>query len=98
MNYIISSITKIVYIVSSYDFGGSSDINIHIITNSLQKAREVYNIVLVEANKINEKNKEVSGTKYLVELTEVPSEQEFIESKAIKLFWGKHAIMNNNNN
>lgn len=85
-----------VYIVSSYDFGGSSDVKLHIISNSLQKAQEVYNKVLTEADKINEQNKEVLGAKYLVELTEVPVEQELTDSEAIKLFWGNHAIVNNN--
>jgi hypothetical protein len=71
-------------------------VNVHIVTNFIQKAQEVYNKVLIEANEINEKNKGVSGAKYLVELTKVPLEQECIGSETIKLFWGKHAIVSNN--
>lgn len=85
-----------VYVVSSYDFGGSGDVKVHIITESPQKAQEVYTKVLAEADKINEKNKQVLGARYLVELTEVPVEKELIDSEAIKLFWGKHAVANNN--
>jgi hypothetical protein len=86
-----------VYIVSSYDFGSSSDVNLHIVTNVLQKAQEVYNKLVTDVNKINQNYGENSGAKYLVELTEVAEEKEFVGSESIKLHWGSDAVINNNN-
>lgn len=85
-----------VFIVSSYDFGGSSNVNLHIITNDLQKAREVYNKVLKDLDKINQSYEEGSGARYLVEITELAEEKEFVGSESITLYWGQHAITNNN--
>jgi hypothetical protein len=86
-----------VYIVSSYDFGGSSYVNLHIVTNNLKKAQEVYNKVVSDVNNINQSYGESSGAKYLVELTEVAEEKEFVGSESIKLHWGRDAVVNNNN-
>lgn len=78
------------YLVSSFDFGGSSHVRIHIVTSDFDRAKLVYDNVLHSANIINE-NAE-PGTKYLVELTEVKDD----ETEPVTLYWGKNAVFNNN--
>ena len=101
-----------VYIVSSYDFGGSSYVQLHIVTNDKEKAQKVYDEVLAKADAKNKKYSEQShsehfGYSHLVELTEsqrtsvatlreVQADKEYIGSDSITIHWGRNAIVNNN--
>ena len=71
------------YMVTSFDFGGSSTVNIHILTDNLQDAEDVYADVVEKANQTN----------ILVELSTVPTNTRLTD---VTLFWGKNAVKSNN--
>lgn len=80
-----------VYTVISFDFGGSSNAIIHTVTEQRELAESVY--TTVEAQARTEDAKSGAG-KMLVELTCVPKDSWLHQGAT--LFWGEHAIMNNN--
>jgi hypothetical protein len=87
-----------VYLVTSFDFGGDSNVNIHVITDDLATGETVYASVLKECNAENAKLLEHSPFKRLVELTHVPLNAPLLGSDALTLFWGQNAVTKKNNN
>ena len=81
------------YVVTSFDFGGSSNVKIHVATDSLPLAQDVYAAVCGQAGPAAS-----DGVKVLVELTQVPKDISLLGTDALTLFWGSGAGMKMNNN
>ena len=88
------------HVVTSYDFGGSSEVRLHVVTNNLDLAQEVYASVLAVCEQENNAGGGCCCTKMLVELTHVPKDTRLLGADARTLFWGTTATgaQNNNNN
>ncbi len=80
------------YLVTSFDLGGSSNVNVHVATEDLATAESVYASVLQVCNAENAN----SVCRMLVELTQVPTDVSLLGCDAVTLFWGKNSIRNNN--
>ena len=70
------------YLVTSFDFGGNSTVNVHVATDDLALAETVYASVLEVCNEARDDGK------MLVELTHVPPNAPMLGSDALTLFWG----------
>jgi hypothetical protein len=84
------------YLVTSFDFGGNSNVNVHVLTDDLTSADTVYASVLEVCDAQNAKQNNLAG-KMLVELREIPLNTPMIGSDALTLFWGNDAALNSNN-
>ena len=71
------------YLVTSFDFGGNSTVNVHVATDDLALAETVY------ASVCNAEKARDDG-KMLVELTHVPPNAPMLGSDALTLFWGEN--------
>ncbi len=76
-----------VYVVVSFDFGGSSDVKVHVATTRLELAQGVYDSVCPPDSE---------GPKRLVELVHVPADTPLLGRDALTLFWGSGVHHNNN--
>ena len=74
------------YLVTSFDFGGNSTVNVHVATDDLALAETVYASVLEVCNA----EKARDDGKMLVELTHVPPNAPMLGSDALTLFWGEN--------
>jgi hypothetical protein len=79
--------TQMVYVVTSFDFGGSSDVKIHAVTDSYETAQEVYSEVLAVCNLTNAARCS-NATMMMAELTDVPMNTKLVGRDAKTLFWG----------
>ena len=70
------------YVVVSFDFGGSSDVKVHAATADLALARTTYEAVCAD--------------RALVELVHVPRDTALLGRDALTLFWGRGTEHNNN--
>jgi hypothetical protein len=88
------------YVVTSFDFGGSSTVKIHVVTDDLAVAEAVYARASGLADAANRVCHDPSACKVLVELTDVSSVVARLGNDAIgsdvTLFWGQHALRSNN--
>jgi len=75
------------YVVSSFDFGGSSDVQLHIVTDDRDRAEAVYVAVLAECDASEKRD----GVQRLVELTPVVKDTRLDRT----LYWGPAALNNN---
>ena len=73
------------YLVQSFDFGGSSDVAVHALTSVMEDAERAYAAVLARHAAYNAKSP-VTGAKRLVERVEVPEGYSCVEG--FKLYWG----------
>ena len=81
------------YVVTSFDFGGSSNVKLHVATADANLAQEVYASVL---DACNLKNAAYTGAaRMLVELTHIPADTKLLGADARTLFWGGDAQNNN---
>ncbi len=80
------------YLVTSFDFGGNSNVNVHVLTDDLTSAETVYASVLEVCDAQNAKQ---DNRKMLAELREIPINTPMIGSDALTLFWGE--ALNSNN-
>ena len=78
-----------IYVVSSFDFGGTSDVKLHAATADRAHAQKVYESV---RSAYDLKNATTSSTRVLVELTPVPPDAD-----ELTLFWGGAPGAENNN-
>ena len=81
------------YVVTSFDFGGSSNVKLHVATADANLAQEVYASVLDACNLKNAAY--TGGARMLVELTQIPADTKLLGADAITLFWGGDAQNNN---
>lgn len=86
------------YIVMSYDFGGTATVKIHCTTASLEIARARYT-TLADTHRIQNMNRIAANAgSTLIELAEVPD--DFDSDAGHTLFWGEDSavqtIMSNN--
>ena len=74
------------YIVVSYDFGGSSSVTLHSVTTDLLDATAVYERV---ASAVSDYNRRYvhEGLIHIVELVSVPS--GFSDARGFQLFWSR---------
>ena len=74
------------YIVVSYDFGGSSSVMLHSITADLLDATAVYERI---ASSVSDYNRRYAheGLIHMVELVSVPS--GFSDDRGFQLFWSR---------
>ena len=84
------------YVVTSYDFGGSSAIRLHVVTDQLPLAQRVYAAV-IDACAPPPKRDDDGAPRRLVELTRVVQDAPLLGDDAPTLFWGGAAVCNNNN-
>ena len=82
------------YVVTSYDFGGTSDVKLHVVTDRLELAQEVYAKVKTVCESHNAGHLD-DGTKMLVELTHVDQDTPLLGADARVLFWGSGGQNNN---
>ena len=80
-----------VYVVTSFDFGGSSDVKIHAVTDSYDMAQAVYSEVLAVCNLTNAARC-CDAARMLAELTDVPMDTKLVGSDAKTLFWPAHRV------
>jgi hypothetical protein len=80
------STTQMVYVVTSFDFGGSSEVKIHTVTDRYDLAQEVYSEVLAVCNLTNA-GRCCNATMMMTELTEVPMDTKLMGRDAKTLFW-----------
>ena len=85
------------YIVTSFDFGGRSDVKLHVATDRLDLAEEVYASVLTDCNEYNATHDTQAGM-MLVELTHIPKDTQLLGPDALTLFWGDLRGLRVNNN
>ena len=84
------------YVVTSFDFGGSSNVKLHVATADANLAQEVYASVLDACNLKNTAYASADGAaRALVELTQVPADTKLLGADARTLFWGGDAQNNN---
>jgi hypothetical protein len=76
------------YVVSSFDFGGSSAVQLHVVTDDRDRAEAVYSAVLAECDASEKRD----GVQRLVELTPVAMDTRLDRT----LYWGPAALNNNN--
>ena len=81
------------YVVTSFDFGGSSNVKLHVATADANLAQEVYASVLDACNLKNAAY--TGGARMLVELTHIPADTKLLGADARTLFWGGDAQNNN---
>lgn len=74
-----------IFVVISFDFGGSSDVTLHACTTSYDNAIDVYEKLSSKYESYNLKMSE-DGAAKLVELLEVPD--GFCSEKGHILYWG----------
>ena len=79
-----------IYVVTSFDFGGSSNVKIHAATADAALAQSVY--ASVAAGAVDD-----GAHKMLVELTPVPEDTPLLGADALTLFWGSTPGAQNNN-
>ena len=84
------------HVVTSFDFGGTSNVKLHAVTDDPDLAQEVYAAVLTTCNQ-NNSNAQVA-TMMMVELTHVPKDTRLLGADALTLFWGGGDSTQNNNN
>ena len=84
-----------IYVVTSFDFGGSSNVKLHVATADANLAQEVYASVL---DACNLKNAAYTGggARMLVELTQIQEDTKLLGDDAHTLFWGSGDAQNNN--
>jgi hypothetical protein len=75
------------HVVTSFDFGGTSNVKLHVVTDDLGLAQEVYASVLELCNQNNMSNTD-TATKMMVELTHVTKDTKLLGAEALTLFWG----------
>ena len=85
---------QMVHIVTSFDFGGSSAVKLHVVTLDLTLAQEVYASVLAVCALHNATCS--AGARLLVELTHIPQDTKLLGADARTLFWGDKSAQNNN--
>ena len=78
------------YVVTSYDFGGTCDVKLHVVTDKMELAQEVYTKVSAICAAHNASHVD-DGIKMLVELTHV--EKDVPDTRV--LYWGSGAHNNN---
>ena len=83
------------HVVTSYDFGGSSEIKMHVVTDDLDLAQDVYASVLAVCDQHN--TGRTGAIKMMVELTHLPKDTKLLGADARLLFWGSKTAQNNNN-
>ena len=85
------------YVVTSHDFGGSSAVRVHVVTDQLNLARRVYASVL---DACDPPPRCADTPRQLVELTRVARDTPLLGDGAPILFWGGDAaaVCNNNTN
>ena len=86
------------YVVTSYDFGGSSAVRLHVVTDQLDLARRVYASVLDACEPAPKCADACGAPRWLVELTRVAQDTPLLGDDAPTLFWGGDgaAVCNNN--
>ena len=84
------------YLVTSFDFGGNSNVNVHVLTDDLTSADTVYASVLEVCDAQNAKQNNLAG-KMLVEMRQIPLDTHLVGSNALTLFWGNNAALKSNN-
>jgi hypothetical protein len=82
------------YVVTSFDYGGSSAVKLHVVTADLALAQEVYAAVLAVCDEHNATCD--AAARLLVELTHVPQDAKLLGADARTLFWGDRCAQNNN--
>ena len=85
---------QMMYVVTSFDFGGESAVKLHIVTTDLTLAQEVYASVLAVCDEHNATCSDAA--RLLVELTHIPKDTKLLGSDARTLFWGDRGAQNNN--
>jgi hypothetical protein len=80
--------TQMVYVVTSFDFGGSSEVKIHTVTDRYDIAQEVHSEVLAVCNLTNA-GRCCNATMMMTELTEVPMDTKLMGRDAKTLFWSR---------
>ena len=85
---------QMMYIVTSFDFGGSSAVKLHVVTADLTLAQEVYASVLAVCALHNATCSDAA--RLLVELTHIPQDTKLLGADARTLFWGDLIAQNNN--
>ena len=93
---VVNNAMSFTYLVTSFDFGGESNVNVHAITDDMATAESVYSSVLQACDAENAKYQN-SACKMLAELTRVPTNVSLLGPNAVTLFWGQNSIKNNNN-
>jgi len=86
----------IIYVVTSFDFGGSSNVKLHVATADASLAQEVYESVL-EACNLKNKAYTDGAARALVELTQIQEDTKLLGDDAHTLFWGGGGDAQNNN-
>ena len=84
-----------IYVVTSFDFGGSSNVKLHVATADASLAQEVYESVLDACNLKNAAYASTGGARMLVELTQIQEDTKLLGDDAHTLFWGGGAQNNN---
>jgi hypothetical protein len=84
------------HVVTSFDFGGTSNVKLHVVTDDLDLAQEVYASVLTVCAQNNSNSD--PATMMMVELTHVPKDTRLLGADALTLFWGGSDNTQNNNN
>ena len=82
------------HVVTSFDFGGTSNVKLHAVTDDPDLAQEVYASVLAVCNQNNSNTD--PATRMMVELTHVPKDTRLLGADALTLFWGSGSRQNNN--
>jgi len=83
------------YVVTSFDFGGTSNVKLHVATADAKLAQEVYTSVLDACNLHNAAYASAGGAaRMLVELTQIPEDTKLLGADARTLFWSD--VQNNN--
>ena len=83
------------HVVTSFDFGGTSNVKLHAVTDDPDLAQEVYASVLAVCDQNNSNTD--PATMMMVELTHVPKDTRLLGADALTLFWGGGSTQNNNN-
>ncbi len=87
------------YVVTSFDFGGTSNVKLHAVTDDEDLAQDVYASVLAACDESNRNTNHHPATMMMVELTRVPKNARLLGADALTLFWGgSDSTQNNNNN
>lgn len=81
------------YIVTSFDLGGNSRVVIHVVTEDLPLAEEMYARVEAQAAIDNDAQICSPTARVMVELSCIPKDVGL--QQGATLFWGKHAVRRN---
>jgi hypothetical protein len=84
------------HVVTSFDFGGTSNVKLHAVTDDPDLAQDVYASVLAVCDQHN--SNAHPTTRMMVELTHVPKDTKLLGADALTLFWGGSAQNNNHDN